>query len=116
VIVDGSATSSIAGPTYRNDEVYESAPHACVHGEARRGVCSMKGCGLPQGRSDARRSYIEELEPGRFDWDRGKRYGMAFPLMSSTVEVEGVTRGTSVDIVRLLYYLPVLHPPLHPLR
>jgi hypothetical protein len=42
--------------------------------------------------------------------------GKAFPLMGSTVEVEGVTRGTSVEIVRLLYYLPVLRPLLHPLR
>jgi hypothetical protein len=39
-----------------------------------------------------------------------------FPLMGSMVEMEGVTRGTSVGIIRLLYYLPVLHPLLHPLR
>jgi hypothetical protein len=32
---------------------------------------SMFHVASPWGRSDARRSYIKELEPGRFDRDRG---------------------------------------------
>jgi hypothetical protein len=52
--INGSATPSVTGPTYRSDAVYESVPHACTE----------KGCGPSLKGSDARRSYIEELELG----------------------------------------------------
>ena len=52
----------------------------------------MKGCGLPQGKDLA---------------------GMTVRLMGLTVEGE-VTRGTSMGIVKPLYYLRVLYPLLHP--